>query len=146
MTWDLSLIKKIASNSHYKLLKQVRNELRAHPTNRKVFNRDLLVQPKTLKSSSPKANNSRQSSDFRQFNHLPFSHHPETSTVISTNNNPLSNQGDVAKPISTPSTFVSETLYNSHKSITPLKDEEVSPSTQKLKGSFRERLDSIEMR
>ena len=44
MSWDLSLLHKFSNTSHYRLLKQLKNELKASPLTRNGSTRELNVQ------------------------------------------------------------------------------------------------------
>ena len=52
MAWDLSLLRKFSNTSHFRLLKQVRNELKAVPLNRNPATGELNVQSKQNRAYS----------------------------------------------------------------------------------------------
>ena len=47
MNWDLSLLKKFSSTGHFRLLNQVRNELRKRPIDRTKNIRETRIQNRT---------------------------------------------------------------------------------------------------
>ena len=67
--WDLSLVKKFSSSSHYKLLNQLRNEVKKYPLNNKK-------KPSTIQSIDSKKDNKSNS---------PISHSQNISISDTTN-------------------------------------------------------------
>ena len=54
MSWDHSLLRKFSSTGHFRLLNQLRTELREHPLNRNHQTRSLNVQIKPLRANDQK--------------------------------------------------------------------------------------------
>ncbi len=54
MTWDQALNRKFCSTSHFRLLNQVRSELKAQPLERDPENRTLRLAAKPLKGVLPR--------------------------------------------------------------------------------------------
>ncbi len=56
MSWDHALLRKFSSTGHFRLLNQVRSELKAQPLNRDPDTRRLTVQAKPMRGGSPRSN------------------------------------------------------------------------------------------
>ena len=54
ISWDPSLIKKFSSSNHYKLLNQLRNEVKKYPLNNKK--NSTSIEPKDIISNKNKSN------------------------------------------------------------------------------------------
>ena len=52
ISWDQSLVKKYSSSNHYKLLNQLRNEVKKYPLN----NKKTSVQPMNITSNKNQSN------------------------------------------------------------------------------------------
>ena len=52
MPWDQALLRKFSCTSHYRLLNQVRSELKAQPLERDKNSSDLSIKAKPLKGES----------------------------------------------------------------------------------------------
>ncbi len=57
MLWDHTLLRKFSCTSHFRLLNQVRNELKSQPLNREVGSQRLQVQSKPLNGMSSRQRN-----------------------------------------------------------------------------------------
>ena len=56
MQWDEALLRKFSSTGHYRLLNQVRTELKAQPLSRDTETRKLTVQVKPFKGVATRVN------------------------------------------------------------------------------------------
>lgn len=54
--WDQALLRKFSSTGHFRLLNQVRSELKAQPLKRDPSTRTLNLQARPLRGSNPKSN------------------------------------------------------------------------------------------
>jgi glutamate/tyrosine decarboxylase-like PLP-dependent enzyme len=66
MAWDQALLRKFSSTGHFRLLNQVRSELKAQPLNRDPETRELTLQARPLRGQPVRAQrrpNALESSD-----------------------------------------------------------------------------------
>ena len=132
ISWDPSLIKKFSSSNHYKLLNQLRNEVKKYPLNNK---KNLTsVHPKDIISNKNKSNllpiqNSSSSNSSNQ------------TTKVNSNISTISFNN--AKNFSIYNQIKNNNIDRQNESIltdTSKKNEESSSK------SFQERLDDIDMK
>ena len=70
ISWDPSLVKKFSSSNHYKLLNQLKNEVKKYPLNNKnkstsIQNKDTKQDPKSKLYISNSKNNSLSNSSYK---------------------------------------------------------------------------------
>ena len=132
-SWDPSLVKKFSSSNHFKLLNQLRNEVKKYPLNNKRIltsaqskninqdntnkQNDGAIQNRTLSKDSTKSNghNSNKSN-------ISFNNSKNFSIYNQTNNNNFTRQNQIQL-----------------NDQTTLSDDASTPS-------FKERLDQIDMK
>lgn len=71
MAWDLALLKKFSSTGHFRLLNQVRSELKAQPLDRDQQSRKIKIQARPFKGvvqRSTKRPNALET-DYKDSNH-----------------------------------------------------------------------------
>ena len=134
INWDQSLVKKYSTSNHFKLLNQLRNEVKKYPLNKKkntsttpTKDKKIEVNDNIIRSNPQNENISRDSSIRKELN--------VTKSTVSFNN---------SKNFS---------IYNNNNSIDMKKDtEENNPYTEKKlrpdysSSTFNDRLDQIEMK
>ena len=133
ISWDSSLVKKFSSSNHFKLLNQLRNEVKKYPLNynkNKSLNirKDNNIDTKNIPNSSNSQNMS-----------------PNKENII--NNEQNSNQSTVS--------FNNSKNFSIYKNTTDklsnIEKEEISltvknSNEEALSSSFKDRLDQIEMK
>ncbi|AIQ97141.1 hypothetical protein [Prochlorococcus sp. MIT 0801] len=104
ISWDPSLVKKFSSSNHYKLLNQLRNEVKKYPLNNKK--NSISIQPKDFidkknKSNVPPIQNSsfsKGSNQNKQVNSnkstVSFNNAKNFSIYNQTKNNNIGSQND----------------------------------------------------
>ena len=132
ITWDPALIKKYSSSNHYKLMNQLRNEVKKYPLNNKK--QSTSIQPKDLisnknKSNVPPIQNSSLSNISNQSHKV-----NNNKTNVSFNN---------SKNFSIYNQTTNNNLGRHNESISP--DTSKSNEDSSFK-SFNERLGNIEMK
>ena len=132
VSWDPSLIKKFSSSNHYKLLNQLRNEVKKYPLNNKK--NSTSIRPKDMinnknKSTPPTIQNSS------------FSNSSNQSTKVNSNQSTVSFNN--AKNFSIYNQTINNNIVQQNESI--LSDSSKSNQDSSFK-SFKERLDNIDMK
>ena len=132
INWDHSLIKKFSSSNHYKLLNQLRNEVKKYPLNNKknltsVHPKDIISNKN--KSNLPPIQNSSSSNSSNQ------------TTKVNSNKSTVSFNN--AKNFSIYNQTTNNNIVRQNESI--LSDSSKSNQDSSFK-SFKERLDDIDMK
>ena len=132
ISWDPSLVKKFSSSNHYKLLNQLRNEVKKYPLNNKKNLKS--IQPKDIidnknKSNDPQIQNSNFAKNSNHSNQL-----NRNKSTVSFNN---------AKNFSIYNQTTNNNIVQQNESI--LSDSSKSNQDSSFK-SFKERLDNIDMK
>ena len=130
INWDPSLVKKYSSSSHYKLLNQLRNEVKKYPLNNKK-------KPSTINSIDSKIDDKR------------------ISSISNTQNKSISNN---SLQRSEPNNHKSTVSFNNAKNFSiynnnniSLKNEHIIPDHKRLDEdlttpTFKDRLNKIDMK
>ena len=80
ISWDASLVKKFSSSNHFKLLNQLRNEIKKYPLpNRNYLSKKPTVEKKSVQNSNTEISNSKDILLSRNSNYI-----NETDTIKST--------------------------------------------------------------
>ena len=132
ISWDPTLVKKFSSSNHYKLLNQLRNEVKKYPLNKKK--NSTSAHPKDIisnknKSNLPPIQNSSSSNSSNQ------------TTKVNSNKSTVSFNN--AKNFSIYNQTTNNNLVRQNESI--LSDSSKSNQDSSFK-SFKERLDDIDMK
>ena len=132
VSWDPSLIKKFSSSNHYKLLNQLRNEVKKYPLNNKK--NSTSIEPKDIISNKNKSN-------IPQIQNSTFSNSSNRSNKVDSNKSNVSFNN--AKNFS----IYNQTINNNidRQIETNLHDTSKSKEDLSIK-SFKERLDNIDMK
>ena len=132
VSWDPSLIKKFSSSNHYKLLNQLRNEVKKYPLNNKK-NTSSIPTKETIsiknKANIPAIQNSS------------FTNSSNQTTKVNTNKSTVSFNN--AKNFSIYNQTTNNNIVRQNESI--LSDYSKSNQDSYFK-SFKERLDNIDMK
>ena len=132
ISWDHSLVKKFSSSNHYKLLNQLRNEVKKYPLNNKK--NSTSIETKDIISNKNKSNIPPiQNSD--------FSNSSNQSTKVNSNKSTVSFNN--AKNFSIYKQTINNNIDQQYKSN--LHDTSKSKDDSSIK-SFKERLDNIDMK
>ena len=130
--WDASLVKKFSSANHYKLLNQLRNEVKKYPLNNKK--KTIQIQDKeTIKGNKNKSN---------------MSHTPSSSL----SNNPYhTNASDTNKSTVSFNNAKNFSIYNQSINSNNRQNEDLITDQAKAKdvstaSSFQERLNQIDLK
>ena len=133
VSWDPSLIKKFSSSNHYKLLNQLRNEVKKYPLNKKK-NTTSIPTKETIsnknKANIPAIQNSSLTNSSNQ-------------TTKVNNNNKSTVSFNNAKNFSIYNQTTNNNIVQQNESI--LSDSSKSNQDSSFK-SFKERLDNIDMK
>ena len=117
ISWDPSLVKKFSSSNHYKLLNQLKNEVKQYPlNNRKIksarqnneVNKDIIN--KSTKSNSQNislSDNTNHSNDINTNNSTVSFNNAKNFSIY--NNNNISRQNESIIPVQTKSNVDSST-------------------------------------
>ena len=130
--WDPSLIKKFSSSNHYKLLNQLRNEVKKYPLNNKKNTSSIPTKEtisKKNKSNIPAIKNSS------------FTNIPNQTTKVNSNKSTVSFNN--SKNFSIYNQTTNNNIVGQNESI--LSDSSKSNQDSSYK-SFKERLDDIDMK
>ena len=132
ISWDSTLIKKFSSSNHYKLLNQLRNEVKKYPLNNKK--NSTSIEPKDIISNKNKSNIPPiQNSD--------FSSSSNQSTKVNINKSTVSFNN--AKNFSIYNQTINNNIDQQNKSN--LHDTSKSNEDSSF-NSFKDRVDNIEMK
>ena len=85
ISWDPSLVKKFSSSNHYKLLNQLRNEVKKYPLNNKKNTSSNLNNDKNLDNKS-KSNSLYNANNSQAINSSQISDDKSNKTTVSFNN------------------------------------------------------------
>ena len=132
VSWDPSLIKKFSTSNHYKLLNQLRNEVKKYPLNNKK--NSTPIQPKDIISNINK-------SSIPQIQNSSFSNSSNQSTKVDSNKSTVSFNN--AKNFSIYNQTTNNNIVRQNECI--LSDSSKSNQDSSFK-SFKERLDDIDMK
>ena len=132
ISWDSTLIKKFSSSNHYKLLNQLRNEVKKYPLNNKK--NSTSIETKDIISNKNKSN-------IPQIQNSTFSNSSNRSNTVDSNKSNVSFNN--AKNFS----IYNQTINNNidRQNETNLHDTSKSKEDSSIK-SFKERLDNIDMK
>ena len=108
ISWDPSLVKKYGSSNHYKLLNQLRNEVKKYPLNKKNKSSSTTIKhtdpdiKKKSNNSDIKANTSTNSSNqsyesYSNISTISFNNAKNFSIYNQTNNNNIVRQNENIK-------------------------------------------------
>ena len=132
VSWDPSLIKKFSSSNHYKLLNQLRNEVKKYPLNKKK-NTTSIPTKETI-SNKNKAN-------IPAIQNSSYTNSSNQSTKVNSNQSTVSFNN--AKNFSIYNQTSNTNIVRQNESI--LSDSSKSNQDSSFK-SFKERLDNIDMK
>ena len=132
VSWDPSLIKKFSSSNHYKLLNQLRNEVKKYPLNNKKNTSSIPTKETISKKITPNIPAIQNSSLTNSSN--------QTTNV---NNNKSTVSFNNAKNFSIYNQTTNNNIVRQNESI--LSDSSKSNQDSSFK-SFKERLDDIDMK
>ena len=132
VSWDPSLIKKFSSSNHYKLLNQLRNEVKKYPLNNKKNTSSIPTKETITKKNKPNIPAIQNSSLTNSSN--------QTSKV---NSNKSTVSFNNAKNFSIYNQTTNNNIVRQNESI--LSDSSKSNQDSSFK-SFKERLDNIDMK
>ena len=131
ISWDPSLVKKFSSSNHYKLLNQLRNEVKKYPLNNKK--NSTSIETKDIISNKNKSN-------IQQIQNSTLSNSSNRSTKVDSNKSNVSFNN--AKNFS----IYKQTINNNDRQYeSNLHDTSKSKEDSSIK-SFKERLDNIDMK
>ncbi len=65
ISWDPSLVKKFSSSNHYKLLNQLRNEVKKYPLNNKKKTSSIQIKDTNIDSKNSSNNSNSQNSVYK---------------------------------------------------------------------------------
>ena len=131
ISWDPSLVKKFSSSNHYKLLNQLRSEVKKYPLN----NRKKT--PSTqINDTSPDNKN--------------FSNNPRSKNSLVANNSNHSNDSNINKTTVSFNNAKNFSIYNKTNNINR-QNESITPDQLNLNDdssskTFKERLNHIDMK
>ena len=132
VSWDPSLIKKFSSSNHYKLLNQLRNEVKKYPLNNKKNTSSMPTKETISKKNKPNIPAKQNSS---------FSNIYNQTTKVNSNQSTVSFNN--AKNFSIYNQTTNNNIVQQNESI--LSDSSKSNQDSSFK-SFKERLDNIDMK
>ena len=132
ISWDSTLIKKFSSSNHYKLLNQLRNEVKKYPLNNKK--NSTSIETKDIISNKNKSN-------IPQIQNSSFSNSSNRSTKVDSNKSNVSFNN--AKNFSIYKQTINNNIDQQYESN--LHDTSKSKEDSSIK-SFKERLDNIDMK
>ena len=132
ISWDPSLVKKFSSSNHYKLLNQLRNEVKKYPLNNK---KNLTsVHPKDIISNKNKSN-------LAPIHNSSSSNSSNQTTKVNSNKSTVSFNN--AKNFSIYNQIKNNNIGRQNESILTDTSKTNEESSSK---SFQERLDDIDMK
>ena len=132
VSWDPSLIKKFSSSNHYKLLNQLRNEVKKYPLNNKKNTSSIPTKETISKKNKPNIPVIQNSSLTNSSNQT--TNDNSNKSTVSFNN---------AKNFSIYNQTTNNNIVRQNESI--LSDSSKSNQESSFK-SFKERLDNIDMK
>ena len=132
ISWDSTLIKKFSSSNHYKLLNQLRNEVKKYPLNNKK--NSTSIETKDIISNKNKSN-------IPQIQNSTFSNSSNRSIRVDSNKSNVSFNN--AKNFSIYNQTINHNIDRENESN--LHDTSKSNEDSSIK-SFKERLDNIDMK
>jgi uncharacterized Zn finger protein len=132
VSWDPSLIKKFSSSNHYKLLNQLRNEVKKYPLNNKKNTSSIPTKETIRKKNKPNMPAIQNSS---------FTNSSNQTTKVNSNKSTVSFNN--AKNFSIYNQTTNNNIVGQNESI--LSDSSKSNEDSSFK-SFKERLDDIDMK
>ena len=132
ISWDPALVKKFSSSNHYKLLNQLRNEVKKYPLNNKK--NSISIQTKDIISNKNKSN-------VPSIQNSPFSNSSNQSTKVNSNKSTVSFNN--AKNFSIYNQTTNNNIGRQNESISS--DTSISNEDNSIK-SFKERLDNVDMK
>ena len=132
VSWDPSLIKKFSSSNHYKLLNQLRNEVKKYPLNNKKNTSSIPTKETISKKNKPNTPVIQNSS---------FTNSSNQTTKV--NNNKSTVSFNNAKNFSIYNQTTNNNIVRQNEII--LSDSSKSNQDSSYK-SFKERLDDIDMK
>ena len=132
VSWDPSLIKKFSSSNHYKLLNQLRNEVKKYPLNNKKNTSSIPNKETVSKKNKPNIPAIQNNS---------FTNSSDQTTNVNSNNSTVSFNN--AKNFSIYNQTTNNNIVQQNESI--LSDSSKSNQDSSFK-SFKERLDNIDMK
>ena len=132
VSWDPSLIKKFSSSNHYKLLNQLRNEVKKYPLNNKKNTSSIPTKETISKKNKPNIPAIQNSS---------LTNSSNQTTKVNSNKSTVSFNN--AKNFSIYNQTTNNNIVGQNESI--LSDSSKSNQDSSYK-SFKERLDDIDMK
>ena len=132
ISWDPSLVKKFSSSNHYKLLNQLRNEVKKYPLNNKKNTSSIPTKETISKKNQPNIPAIQNSSLTNSSN--------QTTKV---NNNKSTVSFNNAKNFSIYNQTTNNNIVRQKESFLPDSTKSNEDSSTK---SFKERLDNIDMK
>ena len=132
VSWDPSLIKKFSSTNHYKLLNQLRNEVKKYPLNNKKNTSSIPTKETISKNNKPNIPAIQNSS---------LTNSSNQTTKVNSNKSTVSFNN--AKNFSIYNQTTNNNIVRQNESI--LSDSSKSNQDSSFK-SFKERLDDIDMK
>ena len=132
VSWDPSLIKKFSSSNHYKLLNQLRNEVKKYPLNNKKNTSSIPTKETISKKNKPNISAIQNSS---------LTNSSNQTTKVNSNKSTVSFNN--SKNFSIYNQTTNNNIVGQNESI--LSDSSKSNQDSSYK-SFKERLDDIEMK
>ena len=124
MSWDYNLLKKFSNTSHFRLLNQVRSELKAYA----LYKKKEAELKKVSNTSSPKVQKGVSEKSITEFSSYIDSKSNHNS-IDNTNNQVFSN-------------FDNSTKYD----VSGFLDRNKDTNSEEIKKTFRDRLNDIDMR
>ena len=131
ISWDTSLVKKFNSSNHYKLLNQLRNEVKKYPLNNKKkntpINRNAIDTDNKNKSNFSNKNNNKLTSNSNQSNEL----NSNKSTVSFNNSKNFS---------------IYNQSTNNSRELESIIPEQSKSNDKSSSTSFKDRLNQVDMK
>ena len=133
ISWDPSLVKKFSSSNHFKLLNQLRNEVKKYPLNNKK-NSKILQNKDTIK-------------DHKKNTNIEQSHNDIYSKNSNNSNDPNINKPNISFNNSKNFSIYNQTTTSniSTQNSKQINVQSNSPKDSSI-SSFKERLDQIDMK
>ena len=132
VSWDPSLIKKFSSSNHYKLLNQLRNEVKKYPLNNKKNTSSIPTKETISKKNKP---------NIPAIQNSYITNSSNQTTKVNSNKSTVSFNN--AKNFSIYNQTTNNNIHRQNESI--LTDTSKSNEDSSFK-SFKERLDNIDMK
>ena len=130
-SWDPSLVKKFSSSNHYKLLNQLRNEVKKYPLNNKKKTSNI-----TLKDSN---------TDSKSLTNIPDKKNYSLSQNSNNTNETITNKSTVSFNNATNFSIYNQINNNSQKNEIDFSDKNLS-NEDSSSISFKDRLNQIDMK